>query len=47
MGQDSSDVIRFDLGPLLQDQTTVIAKCKSAYNLLIIGPRSLRCEINL
>ena len=24
-----------------------IAKCKSAYNLLIIGPRRLKCETNL
>ena len=33
-----SDVVRFDLGPLLQGQTR-IAKLKSAYNLLISGPR--------
>ena len=31
---------RFDLGPLLQGQTS-IAKLKSAYNSLIIGPRGL------
>ena len=37
---ESSDVVRFDLGPLLQGQTR-IAKVKSAYNLLIIGPRGL------
>ena len=37
---ESSDVVRFDLGPLLQGQTR-IAKLKSAYNLLIIGPRGL------
>ena len=36
----SSDVVRFDLGPLLQGQTR-IAKVKSAYNSLIIGPRGL------
>ena len=36
----SSDVVRFDLGPLLQGQTR-IAKVKSAYDLLIIGPRGL------
>ena len=30
----------FDLGPLLQGQTT-IAKVKCVYNSLIIGPRSL------
>ena len=40
MGWESSDVIRFDPGPLLQGQTS-IAKLKSAYNLLIIGPRGL------
>ena len=37
---ESSDVVRFDLGPLLQGQTR-IAKLKSAYNSLIIGPRGL------
>ena len=37
---ESSDMVRFDLGPLLQGQTRV-AKLKSAYNLLIIGRRSL------
>ena len=37
---ESSDVVRFDLGPLLRGQTR-IAKLKSAYNLLIIGPRGL------
>ena len=36
----SSDVVRFDLGPLLQGQTR-IAKVKSAYNSLVIGPRGL------
>ena len=35
---ECSDVVRFDLGPLLQGQTNV-AKLKSAYNSLIIGPR--------
>ena len=35
---ESSDIVRFDLGPLLQGQTRT-AKLKSAYNLLIIGPR--------
>ena len=39
MGGESSGVVRFDLGPLLQGQMT--AKPKSAYNLLIIGPRGL------
>ena len=36
---ESSDV-RFDLGPFLQGQTR-IAKVKSAYNSLMIGPRGL------
>ena len=40
------DVFRFDLGPLLQGQTR-IAKPKSAYISLIIGPRGLVCEANL
>ena len=35
-----ADVVRFDLGPLLQGQTS-IAKLKSAYNSLIIGSKSL------
>ena len=34
------------LGPLLQGQIR-IAKLKSAYNSLIIGPRGLQCETNL
>ena len=38
MGWESSDVVRFDLWPLLQDQTRV-AKLKSAYNSLIIGAK--------
>ena len=46
MGRESSDVVRFDIGPLLQGQTR-IANLKSAYNLLIIGPRGLQCEANL
>ena len=40
MGWESFGVIGFDLGPLLQGQTS-IAKLKSAYNLLIIGRRGL------
>ena len=35
MGCESSVVVRFDLGPLLQGQMRV-AKPKSAFNLLII-----------
>ena len=46
MGWESSDVVRFDLGPLFQGKMR-IAKLKSAYNSLIIGPRSLQCENNL
>ena len=40
MGWESFGVVRFDLGPLSQGQTR-IAKLKSAYNSLIIGPRGL------
>ena len=40
MGWESSVVVRFDLGPLLQDHTRV-AKLKSAFNLLIIGRTGL------
>ena len=40
MGWESSDVVRFDLGLLLQGQTR-IAQLKSAYNSLNIGPRGL------
>ena len=36
MEWESSGVVRFDLGPLLQGQTK-IAKLKSAYNSRIIG----------
>ena len=39
-------MVRFDLGPLLQGQMR-IAKLKSAYNSLIIGPIGLQCETNL
>ena len=45
MGWESSGVVGFDLGPLLQGQTS-IAKVKSAYNSLIIDPRSLQYETN-
>ena len=40
MARESFGVVRFDLGPLIQGQTR-IAKVKSAYNSLIIGPRGL------
>ena len=46
MGWDSFVVVGFDLGPLLQGQTR-IAKLKSAYNSLIIGPRGLGWYTNL
>ena len=46
MGWESSGVVGFDLGPLLQGQTR-IAKLKSAYNSLIIGPRGLGWQSNL
>ena len=46
MGWESFDVVRCEVGPLLQGQTR-IAKPKSAYNTLIIGPRGLQCETNL
>ena len=40
MGWESFGVVRFDLWLLLQGQTR-IAKLKSAYNSLIIGPTGL------
>ena len=40
MGWESSGVVGFDLGPLLQGRTS-IAKLKSSYNSLIIDPRGL------
>ena len=40
MGWESSGVVGFDLGLLVQGQTR-IAKLKGAYNSLIIGPRGL------
>ena len=46
MGWGSSNVSRFDIGPLLQDQMS-LAKLTSAYNLLIIAARGLGCETNL
>ena len=46
MGWESSGVVRFDLGPLLQGQTS-IAKLKSAYNSLIISPRGLAWYTNI
>ena len=43
---ESSGVVGFDLGPLIQGQTS-IAKLKSAYNSLIIGPRGLGWYTNI
>ena len=40
MNWEFSGVVGFDLGPFLQGQMR-IAKVKSAYNSLIIGPRDL------
>ena len=45
MDWESSGVVGFDLVPLLQGQMR-IAKVKSAYNSLIIGPTGLQCETN-
>ena len=42
---ESSDVVRFEFGPLRQGQTRIV-KLKSAYTLLIVGPRGLQCETN-
>ena len=42
MGWESSGVVRFDLGPLLQGQTRIAKRiAKSAYYSLIIGPRGV------
>ena len=46
MGSESSNVVRFDLRPVLQGQMNK-AHIKSAYNSLIIDPRGLECETNL
>ena len=46
MGWESSDVVRFDLEPLLRGQTRT-AKLKRVYSLFIIGSRGLQCETNL
>ena len=39
-------MVAFDLGPLIQGQTS-IAKLKSAYNSLIIGPRGFGWYTNI
>ena len=46
MGWDSFDVVRFDLGLLLQGQTRIV-KFKIVYNSLIIGPTGLGWQTNL
>ena len=46
MGWESSGVVGFDLGSLLQGLMRT-AKLKSAYNSLIIGPRGLGWLTNL
>ena len=46
MGWESSEVFRFDLGPLLQGQM-IITKLKSAHNSLLICPSGFHCETNL
>ena len=46
MGWESFDMVRFDLGPLLQGQTRIL-KLISAYISLTISPRGLQCETNL
>ena len=40
MGWEYFGVVRFDFVPLLQGQTRIV-KLKTAYNLLIIGPKGL------
>ena len=46
MGWESSDVVRFDLEPLLQAQKRTV-KLKRVYNSFIIDPRGLQYETNL
>ena len=46
MDLESFGGIGFDLGTLLQGQTSIV-KLKSAYNSLIIGPRGLGCDTNI
>ena len=42
MTWESSDVVKFGLGPILQGQTR-IAKLRSVYNSLIMVSSSLQC----
>ena len=46
MGWESFGVVGFDLGPLLQGKMRR-AILKSAFKLLIIGPRGLGWQTNL
>ena len=46
MGWESSGVVGFDLGPLVQGQMR-LTKHKSAYNSLIIGRRGLGWYTNI
>ena len=46
MNWESSGMVGFDLEPVLQGQMR-IAKLKSVYNSLIIGPRGLGWQSNL
>ena len=46
MGWESSDVVGFDLGSVVQVKIK-IAKHKNAYNSFIIGPTGLGCETDL
>ena len=46
MGWESSDVVRFELEPLLQGQMRT-AKLERVYNSFIIDRRGLQCETSL
>ena len=46
MGWESFDVVEPDIGPLIQGQMR-IAKLKSAFKSLIIGPRGLGWQTNI
>ena len=46
MGCESSEMVRFDLEPLLQGQMRT-TKLKRVYNSFIIDPRGLQYETNL
>ena len=46
MGWESSDVVIFDLVPLVQGQMRVANLKINAYKSLIIAPKSSGCETN-